>query len=71
MFDAIGGLYWTKGENGQPMIYGNPNEMPKNFRPQVPIVDGLQPCNGLGMGFTLFKLSMFRKIDKPWFKTLQ
>lgn len=70
-FGAIGGLYWTKGDGGQPMIYGNPGEMPKNFRPQVPIPDALQECNGLGMGFTLFKLSMFKKVPAPWFQTIQ
>jgi hypothetical protein len=26
---------------------------------------------GLGMGFTLFKMSMFKKVENPWFKTLQ
>jgi len=70
-FDAVGGLYWTKGEQGQPMIYGNPNEMPLNFVPQLPVPDSLQPCNGLGMGFTLFKMEMFKKIPSPWFRTLQ
>lgn len=72
-FDAVGGLYWTKGEAGQPMIYGNPHAMPKNFIPQIPQVDTIQEANGLGMGFTLFKLDMFKddKIPRPWFKTLQ
>lgn len=74
-YDAVGGLYWTKGDGGQPMIYGNPKEMPKNFKPQVPIANALQPCNGLGMGFTLFKISMFRKLKKlgvtDFFRTVQ
>lgn len=70
-YDAVGGLYWTKGEGGQPMIYGNPKEMPKDFKPQIPIQDSVQECNGLGMGFTLFRISMFKKLPKPWFKTLQ
>jgi hypothetical protein len=70
-YDAVSGLYWTKGETGQPMIYGDPKEFPKNFRPQVPIPETVQECNGLGMGFTLFRLAMFRKVDKPWFKTVQ
>lgn len=70
-FDAVGGLYWTKGENGQPMIYGNVNEMPRNFVPQIPQPDCLQECCGLGMGFTLFKLSMFKKMPPPWFRTVQ
>lgn len=70
-YGAIGGLYWTKGEGGQPMIYGDPNVMPKNFMPQIPIPDIVQECNGLGMGFTLFKLDMFKIVPKPWFKTEQ
>lgn len=72
-YDIVGGLYWTKGEGGQPMIYGNPQEMPLNFIPQVPLVEQLQECNGLGMGFTLFKLDIFKdqKIPKPFFKTMQ
>jgi len=71
-YAAVGGLYWTKGEGGQPMIYGNPIGM-LNFIPQVPVSDSIQECNGLGMGFTLFNLDIFRenKIEKPWFKTIQ
>ena len=70
-YDVIGGLYWTKGEGGQPMIYGDPNVYPKNFIPQRPQLDALQPCNGLGMGFTLFKMDIFKKMPAPWFKTMQ
>lgn len=70
-FDVVGGLYWTKGEEGQPMIYGDPKVLPKNFIPQRPIPESVQPANGLGMGFNLFKLDIFRKMPKPWFKTLQ
>lgn len=70
-FDAVGALYWTKGECGQPMIYGNPAEQPLNFIPQQPIPDVLQQCNGLGMGFTLFRMSVFKKLEKPWFVTKQ
>lgn len=71
LFDVIGGLYWTKGESGQPMIYGDPREVSLNFRPQVPQQDSIQPCYGLGMGFTLFKLDIFKKLEAPWFKTVQ
>ena len=72
-FDAIGGIYWTKGEGGQPMIYGNPKSIPLTFIPQIPIPDTVQECNGLGMGFTLFRLEIFKdgKIPKPFFKTMQ
>ncbi|HUC01592.1 MAG TPA: hypothetical protein VMA75_01675 [Candidatus Paceibacterota bacterium] len=72
-YDVVGGLYWTKGEGGQPMIYGDPNGEPNNFIPQVPVKDGLQRANGLGMGFNLFKMEIFKdeRIPRPWFKTLQ
>lgn len=73
-YDAVGGLYWTKGHAGQPMCYGDPDIMPLNFVPQIPKQDTITPCNGLGQGFTLFRLEMFK--DKrfthgAWFKTVQ
>jgi hypothetical protein len=72
-YDVVQGLYWTKGEGGQPMIYGDPNVIPKNFIPQIPKTGEVQQCNGLGMGFNLFKLDMFKDPDipKPWFRTVQ
>lgn len=73
-YDAVGAIYWTKGPEGQPMCYGNPAQVPLNFIPQNPSPDSVTPCNGLGMGFTLFRTEMFK--DKrfeygQWFKTLQ
>lgn len=71
-FDAIGGLYFTMGPGGVAQIWGDPKDPVLNFRPQVPRLDGgLQECNGLGMGFTMFRLAMFKnpKLRKPWFKT--
>ena len=72
-YDVVSGLYWTKGEGGQPMIYGNPKIEPLNFIPQLPETEAVQETNGLGMGFTLFKLDIFKdpKIPRPWFKTQQ
>jgi hypothetical protein len=72
-YDVVQGLYWTKGEGGQPMIYGDPKVFPKNFIPQRPIPETVMECNGLGMGFNLFKLDIFKNPDipKPWFKTVQ
>lgn len=70
-YAAVGGLYWTKGEGGQPMIYGDPKVEPFNFIPQVPKPDTIQPANGLGMGFNLFKIELFKdeRLPKPWFVT--
>lgn len=72
-YDAVGGLYWTKGEGGQPMCYGDPGVFPLNFLPQIPRRECVTRCNGLGMGFTLFKMELFTsgKIERPFFKTLQ
>ncbi len=69
-YAAVGGLYWTKGEGGQPMIYGDPKGV-LTFQPQQVRLDTVQECNGLGMGFTLFDMSVFEKLEKPWFKTIQ
>ena len=71
-YDVVGGLYWGKGDNGFPMIFGDPDDKENlNFQPQTPIAGTVQPARALGMGFNLFKLDMFRNIEGPWFKTLQ
>jgi hypothetical protein len=71
-FACVGGLYWSKSEDGFPMIYGAPGD-PSDIAPQVPVPDAIQECNALGMGFTLFRLDVFRdeRIERPWFRTLQ
>jgi hypothetical protein len=72
-YSAIGGLYWTKGDSGQPMCYGRADQHPRNMIPFAPQPNEITECNGLGMGFTLFKMEMFKdgKITKPLFETLQ
>lgn len=69
-FAAIGGLYFTKGPGGVAQIWGDPKDPTLNFRPQIPN-GGIQECVGTGMGFTLFRLKMFKdeKLRRPWFKT--
>lgn len=71
-FSCIGGLYWTKGEGGVPQIWGDPLDPALNFRPQVPRAGEIQECCGTGMGFNLWRLSMFKdeRLRRPWFKTL-
>jgi len=70
-YDVVGGLYWAKGDKGFPMIFGDPNDEKVSFAPQKPVANTVQPARGLGMGFNLFKLDMFREIEGPWFKTEQ
>lgn len=70
---CVGGLYWTKGEGGVPQVWGDPRDPILNFRPQPPDPNGgLVECCGTGMGFNLWRLSMFRddRLRRPWFRTL-
>lgn len=72
-FSCISGLYFTKGPEGVAQIWGDPMDMPLNFRPQPPdLTGGLKECNGTGMGFALWRVSLFKdkKLKKPWFETL-
>ena len=70
-FACIGGLYWTKGDNGAPQLWGDPKDPQLNFRPQTPRPNTVQEVCGTGMGFNAWRLSMFKddKLRKPWFKT--
>jgi hypothetical protein len=70
-FACIGGLYWTKGEGGVPQIWGDPKDPVLNFRPQPPVPGQLVECCGTGMGFNLWRISLFKdkRLRKPWFKT--
>lgn len=72
-YDAIGGLYFTKGEGGQPMCYGDPKAVPFNFIPFMPPAESVTQCRGIGMGFSLFKMSLFKdpKMPRPFFETVQ
>jgi hypothetical protein len=72
-FDAISGLYWTKGPLGVPQIWGDPKDcVGVNFRPQPPR-GGVQECNGIGMGFALWRMDLFKdvRLRRPWFRTTQ
>lgn len=70
-YAAIGGLYWTKGLDGQPMIYGDPKVWPPNYIPQLPEPDTIQECRGIAMGFTLWDMNLFKdpRLTNPWFET--
>ena len=71
-YACIGGLYWTKGEGGVPQIWGDPTDPVLNFRPRAPVAGEIVECCGTGMGFNLWRMSLFKddKLRKPWFKTL-
>lgn len=70
-FAAVSGLYFTKGEGGVAQIWGDSNDPIMNFRPQIPRPDQLQECCGIGMGFALWRTSIFSdaRLERPFFKT--
>ena len=73
-YAAIGGLYFKTGREGQlcAEIWGDITDPEYNARPQLPRTDGgLVECYGVPMGFTVWRLDMFKdtRLRKPWFKT--
>lgn len=76
-FDAVSGLYWTKGDYNMPMAYGDPDEFERTgvleFRPRdvrAALAAGqVMPVNGIAMGCALWRLDMFRELPAPWFVT--
>lgn len=77
-FDAVSGIYFTKGDYNMPMAYGNPKTFKEtgelDFRPRN-ITEALQQgnimeVNGIGMGCALWRMDLFREICKPWFVTV-
>ena len=72
-YDGVGGLYFTKGDGGQPMCYGRADVNPVNFIPFSPADNTITPCRGIAMGFSLYKTEMFKdkRLPRPLFETRQ
>lgn len=78
--DAVGGIYFTKGDGGlnAPMAYGDPREFAEtgnlNFRPLdvAKLIErgNIVEVNGIAMGCTLYRMELFRQIPAPWFVTV-
>lgn len=77
-FDAVGAIYFTKGEINAPMCYGDPEEYKRtgvlDFKPRdirAALANGnIVECNGLAQGCTLYRMDVFKKIPPPWFVTV-
>lgn len=69
---CLGGLYWCKGPEGCPHIWGDIRDPVPNYRPQPPVPGEIVECYGTSMGFNLWRLSTFKdeRLRRPWFKTL-
>ena len=76
--DAVGGIYFTKGDIQMPMCYGDPEEYKRtgvlDFKPRdirAALAHGnIVECNGLAMGCTLYRMDVFKRIPPPWFVTV-
>ena len=55
--DIIGGMYYTRYENPQPLIEYLDDEGPKE----------LFECGALGGGLMLIKCDVFKKVPQPWY----
>jgi hypothetical protein len=77
-FDAVSGIYFTKGDFSMPMAYGDPDEFARtgvlDFKPldvRRALERGtLVPVNGIAMGCALWRLDLFREVPPPWFVTV-
>ena len=73
-YDAVSGLYYTKAIPPRPMAYGNPKNGPDDFKPQ-PVEEAVKlkatiEVNGIGMGCSIWRKGLLKKVSEPWFKTI-
>jgi len=77
-FDAVSGIYFTKGDLNMPMAYGDPEVFRRtgvlDFKPrdirQALETDRVMEVCGVAMGCTLYRMDLFRQIPAPWFVTV-
>lgn len=77
-FDAVSGLYFTKGDYNMPMAYGDPDEYRStgvlDFRPrdvrEILRRGQVMEVNGIAMGCALWRMDLFREFPRPWFVTV-
>ena len=66
--DIVGGVYYTKQIPPEPLIFkGRGTGCFKNWK----IGEIIENVDGVGMGLTLLRTEIFKKIKKPWFKTIE
>jgi hypothetical protein len=77
-YDAVSGIYFTKGLGTMPMAYGDPEEYRQtgvlDFKPRdvrEAIKKGhVMDVNGIAMGCALWRMDLFREVESPWFVTV-
>lgn len=77
-YDVLGGIYFLKGDYNYPQAYGDPKRFAEtgvlDFRP-LDVTSALRegsiiPVNGTAMGFTLYRMEIFKKLEPPWWVTV-
>jgi hypothetical protein len=77
-FDAVSGIYFTKGQIQRPMAYGDPQVYARtgvlDFKPldiRTHLAGGhIMPVNGIAMGCALWRMDLYRQIPAPWYCTV-
>jgi len=66
--DIVAGIYYSKQVPPEPLIFkGRGTGSFRNWK----IGEIVNDIDGIGMGLTLIRTVVFRKIKKPWFKTIE
>lgn len=77
-YDAVSGIYFTKGDYNMPQAYGNPDKFrvtgELEFAPRN-VVEALargqvMEVNGIAMGCAVWRMDLFKDIKAPWFVTV-
>lgn len=77
-YDAVSGLYFTKGDLNMPMAYGDPARFAATgeleFTPRdcaAALAAGqTMEVNGIAMGCALWRTDLFRAMSPPWYQTV-
>lgn len=77
-YDAVSGLYFTKGDVNMPMAYGDPEEYKRtgvmDFKPRdvraALAMGQIMPVCGIACGCALWRMSLFRELPPPWYVTM-
>jgi hypothetical protein len=77
-WDAVSGIYFTRRSPPTPLAIGDPaassldamfDWKTRDVRAAIEAGETVE-VNGLPMGFTLFKMDLFREMPAPWFRTV-
>lgn len=65
--DVVSGVYYSKQIPPQPLIFkGRGNGYLSDWK----VGDTIEDADGIGMGITLIKTDVFKRISKPWYKSV-